>query len=119
MNAALNASQVRNITRAVEDAVTNTRVYDIHTHLYDPAFGELLLWGIDDLLVYHYLVAEVFRFTDVSYEQFWMMSKVEQADLIWEELFLKRSPSSESCRGIVTTLNLLGRDVKTRDLPAH
>ncbi|MBT3911732.1 MAG: glucuronate isomerase, partial [Verrucomicrobia bacterium] len=44
------------------------RVYDIHTHLYDPAFGELLLWGIDDQLVYHYLVAEAFRHFDIGYE---------------------------------------------------
>ena len=46
----------------VEEIVASTPVYDIHTHLYDPAFGDLLLWGIDDLLVYHYLVAESFRY---------------------------------------------------------
>ena len=45
-----------------------TPVYDIHTHLYAPAFGDLLLWGIDDLLVYHYLVAEGFRHWDLPYE---------------------------------------------------
>ena len=45
----------------VEQVIAQTPVDDIHTHLYDPAFGELLLWGIDDLLVYHYLVAEGFR----------------------------------------------------------
>ena len=41
--------------------VTETPVDDIHTHLYDPAFEKLLLWGIDELLIYHYLVAEGFR----------------------------------------------------------
>jgi len=36
----------------------------MHPHLHDPAFGELLVWGIDELLVYHYLVAEAFRYPD-------------------------------------------------------
>ncbi|MDA1275910.1 MAG: glucuronate isomerase [Verrucomicrobia bacterium] len=104
------------IKSRVKTAVESTRAYDIHTHLFDPAFEELLLWGIDDLLVYHYLVAEVFRYTDVPYSKFWTLSKIEQADLIWNELFLRHSPVSEACRGVLTTLNLLGLDVKKRDL---
>ena len=47
-------------------SVRETSVYDIHTHLYDPAFGELLLWGIDDQLVYHYLVAEALSLIHIS-----------------------------------------------------
>ena len=102
----------------IEKTVASTPVYDIHTHLYDPAFGELLLWGIDDLLVYHYLVAEAFRQFDIPYDRFWAMSKQQQADAIWDALFLKHSPISEACRGVLTTLNRLGLDVKKRDLPA-
>ena len=102
----------------VEEIVASTPVYDIHTHLYDPAFGGLLLWGIDDLLVYHYLVAESFRYHSLSIERFWSLSKVEQADLIWKELFLEHSPISEACRGVLTTLQALGLEVKKRDLPA-
>ena len=59
----------------VLDAVDTQSVTDIHTHLFSPPFGELLLWGIDELLTYHYLIAEVFRKSDVSYQQFWAMSK--------------------------------------------
>ncbi len=102
----------------VEDIVMSAPVVDVHTHLYDPAFKDLLLWGIDDLLIYHYLVAETFRYLDLPYEKFWALSKTAQADLIWEALFLKHSPVSESCRGVLTTLQLLGLDVKKRDLPA-
>src|SRR3954464_5138337 len=98
--------------------VSETKILDIHTHLYDPAFGELLLWGIDDLLVYHYLIAESFRYFEFPYEKFWSLTKQQQADLIWEALFIERSPISEACRGILTTLNLLGLDVKKRDLKA-
>src|ERR1041384_3786457 len=94
--------------KQIEDLVMTTPVVDIHTHLYDPAFKSLLLWGIDDLLVYHYLVAEVFRYLDMSYDKFWSLSKPAQADLIWEALFLKHSPISEACRGVLTTLHLLG-----------
>ena len=31
---------------AVLDAVDTQSVTDIHTHLFSPPFGELLLWGI-------------------------------------------------------------------------
>ena len=104
------ASMVRKVVQA-------TPVTDIHTHLYDPAFGELLLWGIDDLLVYHYLVAEGFRCLDISYDEFWKLSKTQQADLIWDALFIQNSPLSEACRGVLTTLNAFGLDTKKRDLP--
>lgn len=100
----------------VERLVERTPVYDIHTHLFDPAFGGLLLWGIDDLLVYHYLIAEAYRYLEVPYEKFWKLTKQEQADLIWEALFLEHSPISEACRGVLTTLHLLGLDVRKRDL---
>lgn len=106
------------LSERVAKMVMATPVYDIHTHLYDPAFGSLLLWGLDDLLGYHYLVAETFRHVDLPYARFWALSKTEQADLIWNTLFLEHSPISEACRGVLTTLNRLGLDVKQRDLPA-
>src|SRR5436190_1922091 len=102
----------------VEKIAAGVKIVDIHTHLYDPAFGPLLLWGIDDLLVYHYLVAEAFRYLEVPFEKFWELSKAGQAELIWDALFLQHSPISEACRGILTTLHALGLDVKKRDLPA-
>ena len=99
--------QVRSI---VESVVRRRPVHDIHTHLYDPSLGSLLLWGVDDLLTYHYLVAEVFRVVPISEDRFWGMSKREQADLVWRGLFVDRSPVSEACRGVVTTLEKLGLD---------
>src|SRR5262245_14190352 len=99
------------LSKRVENIVRSTPAYAIHTHLYDPVFRELLLWGIDELLVYHYLVAEAFRYFKVPYEKFWALSRLEQAGLIWDELFIRHSPISEACRGVLTTLNLLGLDV--------
>src|SRR5712671_1480317 len=106
------------LAKRVERIVANTPAFDIHTHLYDPAFKDLLLWGIDELLVYHYLVAEAFRYFDVPYEQFWALPRTRQAELIWNALFVRHSPVSEACRGVLTTLNLLGLDARKRDLPA-
>jgi hypothetical protein len=118
MNASGSDRKRTALAKRVEKIVAATPVYDIHTHLYDPAFKELLLWGIDDLLVYHYLVAEAFRCHALPYQAFWSLSKTDQADLIWSELFVRHSPISEACRGVLTTLNLLGFDVKKRDLTA-
>ncbi len=109
----------QDLRTAVDTAIAEVPITDIHTHIYDPGFGELLLWGIDDLLTYHYLVAEVFRWLDVSYDNFWSMSKTEQADLIWKTLFIERSPISESCRGVLTVLARLGLDVGARDLTSY
>src|SRR5258708_19413061 len=105
------------VARQAEEVVMSTSVVDVHTHLYDPAFKDLLLWGIDDLLVYHYLVAEAFRFLDLPYEKFWSLTRTGQADLIWRALFLDHSPISEACRGGLTVLHSLGLDPKKRDLP--
>src|SRR5262245_42722743 len=69
------------LAKNVFETVMSQPVLDIHTHLYDPAFRELLLWGIDDLLVYHYLVAEGFRYFDLPYDKFWTLPKTAQADL--------------------------------------
>ncbi|MFC1479575.1 glucuronate isomerase [Planctomycetota bacterium] len=108
--------QLSAIQETVSDIVEKTPIYDIHTHLYDIPFGGLLLWGIDELITYHYLIAEVFRQHPIPYNDFWNMSKTEQADFIWKHLFLENSPVSESCRGVLTCLNKLGIDTTGRDL---
>ncbi|GMU22762.1 MAG: hypothetical protein AMXMBFR13_28460 [Phycisphaerae bacterium] len=111
---ALNTSDLRPTIRRI---VHETPILDMHTHLVPPRFGELLLWGLDELLTYHYLVAEVFRVAPMEYERFWAMSKAQQAEHIWQHLFIERSPVSEACRGVLTVLHALGLDVGKRDLP--
>jgi len=101
---------------AVNRAVNETPVLDMHTHLYAPPFKDLLLYGIDELLTYHYLVAEFFRLSPMSYEQFWALDKPAQAEAIWQCLFIDHSPLSEACRGVLTTLKHLGLDTGSRNL---
>ena len=112
--------QVRPVVRT---AMASQPVVDMHTHLYPPGFGTpvsnatgqtdpdgLMLWGVDELITYHYLIAEVYRVVPpgkLPYEQFWKMNKQQQADHIWQHLFVEHTPVSEACRGIITTLHKL------------
>ncbi|HEX8335661.1 MAG TPA: hypothetical protein VF621_02980, partial [Pyrinomonadaceae bacterium] len=104
------------LRRQVSEVVGAVPVFDMHTHLFAPEFGGLNLSGIDELLTYHYLVAETFRSADVSYEDFWRMSKPEQADLVWRTLFVENTPVSEAARGVVTVLDAFGLDTAAADL---
>ena len=101
----------------IEKIVAKTLAADIHTHLYTPEFGpQLQLWGIDELVTYHYLVAEQFRFCSLKPEQFWAMSKEQQADHIWKLLFVDRAPLSEACRGVIAVLKAFGLNTSAPDL---
>ncbi|MBL4701436.1 MAG: hypothetical protein JKX85_09280 [Phycisphaeraceae bacterium] len=114
-----------NLKKTVHKIINDQPVTDLHTHCYTPAFGSspepdgLLLWGIDELVTYHYLVAEVFRVvpaTKLPYETFWQMTKQQQADHIWKHLFVENTPISEGCRGVITTLHKLGLDPNEKSL---
>jgi len=92
----------------VQDVLASTQVIDIHTHLFSPAFGKIGLWGIDELLTYHYLESEFFRSSEMTPEEYWKLSKTERAEAIWQALFVENSPISESTRGVVAVLNAFG-----------
>jgi hypothetical protein len=104
------------LSDAVHDVVFNTPVFDVHTHLYPSSFRQLCLWGIDELVNYHYLVAETFRSSSVKPAQFWQLSKSGQADLIWDTLFVRNTPVSEACRGVVRVLTEFGLDPQAGSL---
>src|SRR3982750_1986318 len=126
MNATSALASHNEIANVVQSALEREPVVDMHTHLYPPSFGTtlggksgksdpdgLLLWGVDELLTYHYLVAEVYRVVPPSklpYEQFWRMTTRQKADHIWKNLFVERAPISEACRGVLTTVQRLGLD---------
>ena len=124
------------LNQRVAAAFTAQPVTDLHTHCYTPKFGAtqyttaggenrnagLLLWGVDELVTYHYLVAEVYRVVPPSalpYDKFWAMTKTEQADHIWKHLFVERTPVSEACRGVITSLHKLGLDPHEKSLTPY
>ena len=92
----------------VHDVLQSTQFIDIHTHLFKPSLGSLGLWGIDDLVTYHYLEAELFRSSDLSPDQYWTLSKTAKADVIWKTLFVDNAPISEATRGVVAVLDAFG-----------
>jgi len=99
------------LTRWIREAVETVPVVDVHTHLFPPSHNSLMRWGIDDLLTYHYLVSEMFVTCppeELSPEEFFELSKRDQADQVWQRLFVNKSPLSEACRGVITTLRALG-----------
>lgn len=109
-------TDAKELRAEVESVVNSTAVVDVHTHLFPSEFRELCLWGIDELLTYHYLTAEALRTARVPYEQFWTMSKTAQADLVWKTLFVDNTPTSEAAQGIISVLDVLGLDTRAPNL---
>ena len=96
------------ILKAVEEELAATRFIDVHTHLFMPSLGKLGLWGIDELITYHYLEAELFRSSDLTPEEYFRLSKREKADAIWQALFVENAPVSEATRGVIAVLDAFG-----------
>jgi hypothetical protein len=96
------------IRATVEQELNATPFIDIHTHLYMPSLGSIGLWGIDELITYHYLEAELFRSSTIRPGAYFQLSKREKADLIWQTLFVDNGPLSEATRGVVAVLHAFG-----------
>jgi hypothetical protein len=110
------ALSVDQIPSVVEDELRGAAFIDVHTHLFMPSLGRLGLWGIDELLTYHYLEAELFRSARLTPEQYWSLQKREQADLIWQTLFVENPPVSEATRGVIAVLSAFGLNTRSKDL---
>src|SRR5215472_4303318 len=106
----------QDILRTVEGELSATRFIDVHTHLFMPSLGKLGLWGIDELVTYHYLEAELFRSSRITPERYWPLSKREKANAIWKSLFVENAPVSEATRGVVAVLSAFGLSTDSPDL---
>ena len=109
----LAAGQIR---IAVEEELMATPVIDVHTHLFMPSLGPVGLWGIDNLVTYHYLEAEFFRSSPMKPAAYWALGKRERADAIWRALFVENAPVSEATRGVVAVLQAFGLPTASADL---
>src|SRR6186713_1223284 len=112
----MNSLNISNLEPAIVEVLDTTPFIDIHTHLFAPGFGKIGLWGIDELLTYHYLEAELFRSTSMHPNKYWTLSKTQRADLVWKTLFEENVPVSEAARGVIAVLQALGLDANTRSL---
>ncbi|CAJ1351857.1 unnamed protein product [Effrenium voratum] len=100
--------QERHLAEAVQQEVDGAEAVDVHTHLFPTS------------QTYHYLVAEYMASAREAPEEFYALPICEQADRVWQGLFVDSSPMSEPCRGVLTTLQALGlqKEAAARDLPA-
>jgi len=109
----LSSDQIRS---AVDAALASIPFIDVHTHLFKPSLGSIGLWGIDELITYHYLEAELFRSSSVTPEEYFNLSKEQKADLIWRTLFIENVPVSEATRGVVAVLHAFDLPTSGSDL---
>jgi hypothetical protein len=105
------ALQTEEILNVVEQELRSTPFIDVHTHLFMPSLGRLGLWGIDELLTYHYLEAELFRSSPIRPEEYFKLPKTRQAEVIWDALFVENTPVSEAARGVIAVLDAFGLPV--------
>ncbi len=103
----------------VAEVLASVQVIDIHTHLFAPGFGSLGLWGIDHLLTYHYLEAELFRSAPIRPDAYWALGLSRRADLVWNTLFVENNPISEATRGVIAVLDALGLGTSERTLAPY
>jgi hypothetical protein len=108
-----------NPEQMVTDVLASTQVIDMHTHLFAPGFGSLGFWGIDNLLTYHYLEAELFRSSSIRPGQYWALTISQRADLVWKTLFVENNPISEATRGVIAVLHELGLGTSARTLKPY
>lgn len=104
------------LLQVVEEELAATLFIDVHTHLFMPSLGKLGLWGIDELVRYHYLEAELFRSSRITPEHYWSLSKREKADAIWNALFVENAPVSEATRGVIAVLRAFDLPTDISDL---
>ena len=95
------------LSDTLEEVINDTKIFDIHTHLFPSVFKTHSLSGFINLLNYHYLIAELLTNANISADKFYSLDDVNKAKLIWEELFQNRTPISEACKGVLTVLQKL------------
>ena len=82
----------------IDEKLAVVEIVDLHTHLFSADFDGMLLWGIDEILTYHYLIAEYFRYSQMDYADFFQLPGISRPFGLAYAV-LKRSPVSEAQRG--------------------
>jgi hypothetical protein len=116
MNLIAEAVAADELLGVVEHELKVTPVVDVHTHLFMPSLGSLGLWGIDELVTYHYLEAELFRSSSVTPEEYFTWPTAKKADAVWRALFVENTPVSEAARGVIAVLHAFGLPTDRTDL---
>ena len=99
----------------LENTLNKIKILDIHTHLFPPQHENYYLSGLVETLNYHYLIAELFVTTNIDIHKFKSLDKLQKAEIVWNELFNKRTPISEACKGVLTILESLSIPIKDKN----
>ena len=75
------------LSDTLEDVINNTKIFDIHTHLFPSAFKSHSLSGFINLLNYHYLIAELLTNANISAEKFYSLDDVIKQNLSGKNYF--------------------------------
>ena len=97
--------KTKEISISIKKIIDEATIFDLHTHLFPPEHKAYYLSGLTAILNYHYLIAELLSSTQISAKDFYLLDDNQKANLIWDELFLKRTPMSEACQGVLTILS--------------
>ena len=105
---------MKNLKEELYRIINNTEIFDIHTHLFPSSFKTHYLSGIGEVLNYHYLIAELLTSTNITPNAFYDLNNKDRAKKIWEELFIKQTPVSEACKGVLTILSSFEIDYSSK-----
>ena len=105
---------MKNLREELNKIINNTEIFDIHTHLFPSSFKTYYLSGIEEVLNYHYLIAELLTSTNITPNAFYDLNNKDRAKKIWEELFIKQTPISEACKGVLTILSSFEIDYSSK-----
>ena len=105
---------MKNLREELNKIINNTEIFDIHTHLFPSSFKTYYLSGIEEVLNYHYLIAELLTSTNITPNAFYDLNNKDRAKKIWEELFIKQTPVSEACKGVLTILSSFEIDYSSK-----
>ena len=88
----------------VKSIVNNYRVIDLQS---DFSYDLSCVYGIDNLLTTDKMICEFLSIHNTNLD-IYKLDKVKQADLIWDELFIKRTPLSDNCIEIISIIKSIG-----------
>ena len=93
--------------KSILKIINEVKITDVHTHLFPWNDKRYFLSGLNELLNYHYLTAEFLSSSGTNPKKFFKFSKTKRAELVWNFLFINRTPISEASRGVIKIINFL------------
>lgn len=105
--------------KVIKNILDNSQIIDLNSQLFPYEYQQLCLFGIDNLLTNRNIIIELFEtYTGITQEEFNKLTKNNQADIVWQQLFILRTPFSKNTFNILISLKKLGfiNEIENRNL---